>query len=96
MKKLSMAAIAVALLATPVVSAYAYPDAETADSIVWQQVVDQANANRLGTAQIQKQGDVAAVKANQASDAAQAAKGQAATAQSPTKYHNVQEIREDN
>jgi len=96
MKTLSMAAIAVALLATPVVSAYAYPDAETQATLDWQAVVEQANANRLGIAQqIQNQGDVAAVKASQATDAAQA-KAPAATAETPVKYHNVLEIRDDN
>ena len=98
MKTFAMAAVAAALLATPVVSAYAYPDAETADGIAWQQVVDQANANRLGIATtVQNQGDVAAVKANQANDAAQAPKA-AVQAQPVThnKYNNVLEIHDDN
>ena len=98
MNKLSMAALAVALLATPVVSAYAYPDAETQATLDWQATVAKANANRLGIAQqIEKQGDVAAVKASQATDA-QSVKiqGAAANTDFPVKYHNVLEIHQDN
>lgn len=99
MKKLSMAAIAVVLLATPLAGAYAYPDAETQDTLDWQVVVEKANANRLGLTQpIENQGDVAAVQANQANDAAQAVtrQGPAAHAEAPAKYHNVLEIHDDN
>ena len=96
MNKLSMAALAVALLATPVVSAYAYPDAETQATLDWQATVAKAEANRLGVAQqIEKQGEVAAVKASQANDAAQA-KGSVAITNAPVKYHNVLEIHDDN
>lgn len=96
MNKLTMAAVAALLMATPVVAAHAYPDAETQDSLDWQAVVAQANANRLG--QIQTQGHVAAVKANQTTDAvpAAAAKTQAAPAATPSHYNSVQDIRNDN
>ena len=97
MKTLSMAAFAVALMASvPVVSAYAYPDAETQDQLDWQVVVDQANANRLGL-QTQKQGDVAAVKASQATDATQApaAAGKSASEIVKSHYNFIQDYWED-
>jgi hypothetical protein len=100
MNKLTMAALAALLMATPVVAAHAYPDAETQDSIDWANTVAKANAVRLGQVQTQNQGDVAAVKANQANDAvlAPAAKsqGQAANTSFPAHYDSVQDIRNDN
>lgn len=96
MNKLTMATVAALLMATPVVAAHAYPDAETQESLDWQALVAKANADRLG--QVQTQSEVAAVKTNQATDAGQApaVKTPTAPAATPSHYHNVQEIRDDN
>jgi len=96
MNKLTMAAVAALLMATPVVAAHAYPDAETQESLDWQALVAKTNADRLG--QVQTQSHVAAVKANQATDAVQAPapKTHAAPAATPSHYNTVQEIRDDN
>ena len=95
MNKLTMAAVAALLMATPVVAAHAYPDAETQESLDWQALVAKANADRLG--QVETQGDVAAVKANQATDAVQApaAKTQAAPAATPSHYNRTQDYLND-
>ena len=77
MKNLTMAAFAAVLMATtPIVAAHAYPDAETQDSVDWQNLVAKVNHDRLQTqtetGALQNQGDVASVRSNQATDAVQA------------------------